>query len=188
MSVAVGDAEAVEVTPGFAKHWWVFLVSGVLWFLISLVVLRFTRVSITTVGVILGVVFLVGAVNEVMTASFTPAWRWVHILMAVLLGLGAIWAFAQPKEAFWALASVLGFLFVFKGTLDIVVATATKSINDLWWLGLVAGILEVLLGFWASQQFYPARAALILLWVGFGAMFRGIGEIVMAFRVRSLRS
>jgi uncharacterized membrane protein HdeD (DUF308 family) len=43
----------------------------------------------------------------------------------------------------------------------------------------------VLLGFWASQQYYPARAALILLWVGFFALFRGITEIVTAFQVRS---
>ena len=43
----------------------------------------------------------------------------------------------------------------------------TREINDLWWLGLVVGILEILLAFWASQQFFAPRAALILLWVGF---------------------
>jgi uncharacterized membrane protein HdeD (DUF308 family) len=42
----------------------------------------------------------------------------------------------------------------------------------------------VLLGFWASQQYYPARAALIIIWVGFLALFRGIGEIILAFRIR----
>ena len=40
------------------------------------------------------------------------------------------------------------------------------------------------LGFWAAQQFYPARAELILLWVGFMALFRGIGQLVLAFHVR----
>jgi uncharacterized membrane protein HdeD (DUF308 family) len=57
----------------------------------------------------------------------------------------------------------------------------------MWWLGLVVGILEVLLAFWASQQFFPARAALILVWVGFMALFRGITEIVLAFEVRRLQ-
>jgi hypothetical protein len=28
---------------------------------------------------------------------------------------------------------------------------------------------------------------LIVLWVGFGALFRGIGEIVLAFELRSAR-
>jgi uncharacterized membrane protein HdeD (DUF308 family) len=50
----------------------------------------------------------------------------------------------------------------------------------------MAGILEILLGFWASQQMFPARAApLLLLWVGFFALFCGISEIVIAFEIRS---
>jgi uncharacterized membrane protein HdeD (DUF308 family) len=66
------------------------------------------------------------------------------------------------------------------------VAVMTKELNDLWWLGLVVGILEILLAFWASQQLFAPRAALILLWVGFAAMFRGFTEIFLAFEVRRL--
>jgi uncharacterized membrane protein HdeD (DUF308 family) len=99
--------------------------------------------------------------------------------------VGAIWAFARPFDAFWSIASVLGFLLVFKGTLDIISAFMTKDVNSSWWLGLVVGILELVLGFWASQQLFPARGALLLLWVGFFALFRGISEIVIAFEVRS---
>ena len=87
--------------------------------------------------------------------------------------------------AFWSIASVLGFLLIFKGTLDIISAFMTKDVNSSWWLGLVVGILELVLGFWASQQLFPARGALLLLWVGFFALFRGISEIVIAFEVRS---
>jgi uncharacterized membrane protein HdeD (DUF308 family) len=131
------------------------------------------------------VLFLLGAVNEFLIASVRPSWRWAHILMGVLFVVGAIWAFARPFNAFWALASVLGLLFIFKGTLDIITAVVTKDVNSSWWLGLVAGILEIVLGFWASQQQFPARGALLLLWVGFFALFRGISEIVIAFEVRS---
>jgi uncharacterized membrane protein HdeD (DUF308 family) len=49
---------------------------------------------------------------------------------------------------------------------------------------LVAGILEVLLAFWVSQQFFVPRAALIIVWIGFMAIFRGITEIVLAFSLR----
>jgi uncharacterized membrane protein HdeD (DUF308 family) len=58
-------------------------------------------------------------------------------------------------------------------------------LNPIWGLGLVTGILEILLGFWASQQLFPARAALVLLWVGFFAIFRGIQAIVLGFEIRS---
>jgi uncharacterized membrane protein HdeD (DUF308 family) len=113
------------------------------------------------------------------------SWRFAHILLAIFFGAGAIWAFVQPEEAFWALASVIGFLFALKGSLDIIKGIALRGIDPLWVLMLVVGILEVLLGFWASQQLDPARAQLIFLWVGFGALFRGMGEIILAFRLRS---
>jgi hypothetical protein len=42
-------------------------------------------------------------------------------------------------------------------------AAAARDVNSTWWLGPVASILEILLDFWASQQMFPARAALLLL-------------------------
>ena len=68
--------------------------------------------------------------------------------------------------------------------LDIFESVATQPFNPIWGLGLATGILEVGLGFWASQQFFPGRALLLLLWVGFYAMSRGFSEIVLAFQLR----
>jgi uncharacterized membrane protein HdeD (DUF308 family) len=168
-----------------AGPWWLFLVTGIAWLIISVMVLRFNPASVNTVGVLMGVLFLLGGFNEFLVGSMTHSWRWAHIVMGVLFLVGAIWAFARPFNAFWALASVLGLLLIFKGTLDIIAAVMTKDVNASWWLGLVTGILELVLGFWASQQDFPARGALLLLWVGFFALFRGISEIVIAFELRS---
>jgi uncharacterized membrane protein HdeD (DUF308 family) len=55
-----------------------------------------------------------------------------------------------------------------------------------WGLGLAVGILEVLLAFWVSQQYFRPRAALIILWVGMAAIFRGVSEIVLAFQIRKM--
>jgi len=168
-----------------AGPWWLLLVTGIAWLIISVMVLRFRLSSITTVGVLIGVVFLLAALNEFLLASVRAGWRWAHVLLGIFFVVGAIWAFANPINAFWALASVLGLLLVLQGTLDIISSIAAREISGTWWLGLVAGILLILLGFWASQQMFPARAALLLLWVGFFALFRGISEIVIAFELRS---
>jgi uncharacterized membrane protein HdeD (DUF308 family) len=168
-----------------AGPWWLPLVTGLAWLIISVLVLRFRLSSITTVGVLVGVIFLLAMFNEFLLASVRAGWRWAHVLLGVLFAVGAIWAFANPINAFWALASVLGLLLIFEGTLNIISSAAARDVNSTWWLGLVAGILEILLGFWASQQMFPARAALLLLWVGFFALFRGISEIVIAFELRS---
>lgn len=175
---------AAEVREEASALWWVFLVTGILWLLVSMVVLRFDNRSITAVGVLLGVVFLGAAANEAMIAVLGVRWGWAHWLLSLFFLLGALWAFIRPEDAFWALASVLGFLLVIKGSIDIMEAVASKPVNDLWWLLLTAGILEIFLAFWVSQQFYPARAKLLILWVGFAALFRGITEISLAFGIR----
>lgn len=166
--------------------WWLFLVTGILWLLISLVVLRFNITSVASVGVLLGVILIMAGVNEFIDMSARPGWKWLHAILGVLFIGGGIWCIIHPIGAFYELASILGFLLLLKGSLDITVAVATKEINDLWWIGLVVGVLEILLAFWASQQFFAPRAALILLWVGFGAMFRGFTEIFLAFEVKRI--
>jgi uncharacterized membrane protein HdeD (DUF308 family) len=168
-----------------AGPWWVFLLTGLAWLIIAWVVLRFTNTSVATVGVLLGVLFLLAAVNEFLMGSMGHSWRWAHILLGIFFVAGSIWSFIHPFNAFWAIASILGLLLIFKGTLDLISAVMTRDVNPAWWLGLVVGILELVLGFWASQQRFPARGALLLLWVGFFALFRGISEIVMAFELRS---
>jgi uncharacterized membrane protein HdeD (DUF308 family) len=167
-----------------AGPWWVFLLTGIGWLILSWIALRFSPASIPTVGVLLGVFFLVAMINEFFIAAVMSNWRWLHILMGIIFLFGAAWSLAQPYDAFWALASILGLLLIFKGTLDILTSVSTREVNPTWWLGLVVGILEILLGFWASQQYRPVQGALLLIWVGFFALFRGISEIMIAFQLR----
>ena len=67
----------------WARYWWVFLVSGILWLLIAWMVLRLNATSIATVGLLLGVVFLLsGSTRSGLLAwcpvagrSGTTSWR-----------------------------------------------------------------------------------------------------------------
>jgi uncharacterized membrane protein HdeD (DUF308 family) len=167
-----------------AGPWWIFLLTGIAWLILSWIALRFTPASVPTVGILLGFLFLAAMVNEFFIASVLPGWRWLHVLMGIIFAFGAGWSFAQPYNAFWTLASILGLLLVFRGTLDIITSASTRDVNSVWWLGMLVGILEILLGFWASQQYRPVQGALLLIWIGFFALFRGISEIVIAFQLR----
>ena len=167
-----------------AGPWWMFLLTGIAWLIIGWIALRFTPASVATVGVLLGVLFLFSMFNEFLLASVRSSWRWLHVLMGVIFAFGAGWSFARPFDAFWTLASILGLLLIFRGTLDIISSVDARDANSAWWLGLVAGILEILLGFWASQQYYAIQGTLLLVWVGLFALFRGISELVIAFELR----
>ena len=164
--------------------WWMFLVTGVAWLIITVAVLRFNTTSVATIGVLIGVVFLIASASEILLASARASWGWLHILMSVLFIGAAIWAFVRPYGAFWALATVVGLLLILRGSVDLFTSIDARVINPSWWLGVLAGIAEIIIGFWASQQAFPTRALLLIFWVGFFALFRGISDIVVAFEVR----
>jgi uncharacterized membrane protein HdeD (DUF308 family) len=174
---------------GAAKYWWVFLVSGIAWLIIAWVVLRMDQTSVAAVGVLLGVVFLVAGINEIAAAELTRGgWRVWHWIMAVIFFLGSLWGFFEPIDTFFALASVLGLILILYGTFEIVLAISAHGVDPYWWLNLIVGILMILLAFWVSgsDRAYALaqRAYLILLWVGFFALFRGFSQIFMAFNIR----
>jgi uncharacterized membrane protein HdeD (DUF308 family) len=170
-----------------AGPWWMFFVTGTAWLVISLIVLRFRLSSVVAVGVLMGVVFLGGWFGELLLASMRARWRWAHVLMAVLFLFAACWSFASPFSAFWSLAAIFGLLLIFRGSFDLVTSISGREINQGWWLGTIAGVLQILLGFWVSQQEFPARGLLLILWVGFFALFRGFSDFLMAFEMRALK-
>jgi len=182
-------AEERRIVREEASNWWILLVSGIAWLLIAWIVLRLNVTSITTVGVLIGVVFIVAAVNEVTVASLVPGgWKVWHYLMAFIFFLDGLWGLIEPVETFFALASVLGLILIIYGTFEIVRAVASRTVNSYWWVGLITGILLILLAFWVSgsDRVYALAQStyLILFWVGLFALFKGIMQIVLAFGVR----
>jgi uncharacterized membrane protein HdeD (DUF308 family) len=171
------------------RFWWAPLIIGVVWFVIAWLVLRANYTSLATVGVLVGVVFLVSAVGESTLAYLTGGgWAFLHVALAVLFVLGALWGFIRPINTFFALASVLGLLLLLQGAFYIARAVASREVSPYWGVTLTGGILIALLGIWVSTSdrtwTLGARAAFILLWVGFMAIFRGITDITLAFELR----
>lgn len=179
-------ARAETILAQLAGPWWLFLITGIAWLVIALIVLRFRLTSVAAVGVLMGVVFLGAGLAELVIASVRARWRWAHVLLSIVFLFAACWSFASPFSAFWALAMVFGLLLILRGSLDLVTSISARDIYPSWWLGMITGVLEILLGFWVSQQEYPARAVLLLIWVGFFALFRGFSDILLAFEVRGL--
>ncbi|MGY1710292.1 HdeD family acid-resistance protein [Geodermatophilus sp. SYSU D00758] len=174
-----------------ARYWWVVLLTGIAWLFVSWLVLRMDVGSLVAVGVLMGVVFLAAAVEEAaLAATVRGGWKVLHWVVAVGFALAAGWAFVRPIETFFALASVLGLVLLVMGAFDIARAVAGRAENPYWWTGLVSGVLLLLLAFWVSSSDrgfeLGTRAVLLLLWVGFMALFRGFSHIMLAFGLRRL--
>jgi uncharacterized membrane protein HdeD (DUF308 family) len=176
--------ETVRDVSGF---WWLWLVTGVVWIIVAITVLQFDQASITTVGVIVGLMFLFSAVQQFTLAGLTDGGaRWLALIFGVLLGAAGILALVNPEATFAGLADILGFLFLIVAAMWIVQALVDREVNDLWWLGLIAGILMVILAFWTGGQFFIERGYVLLVFAGIWALMHGVTDIVQAFQVRRL--
>lgn len=181
------ELEEREALTDASRSWWLFLLTGILWFLVAIMILRFDYTSVSAISILFGVVAIAAGVNEFfMLAASRGWWKILHGLLGLLfVGVGIV-AFIHPGDTFAALAAVMSFFLIFKGFFDIVVSIATKDEIHVWWVQLIAGIVEVLIGFWAAGYF--GRSAILLVaWVGVIALMRGITEILFAFKLLSAR-
>jgi uncharacterized membrane protein HdeD (DUF308 family) len=179
------DLEEQEALGSAARSWWLFLLTGLLWLLFAIIVLRFDYTTVTAVAVLFGIVAIAAGVNEFfMLAASGGWWKVLHGLLGVIFVVVGIVAFVHPGDTFAALAAVMSFFLIFKGFFDIVLAIATRDEIHIWWVQLIAGIVEVLIGFWAAG-YWGRSAILLVIWVGVIALMRGITEIIFAFKLRS---
>ncbi len=180
------DIEMREAVGQFAKLWWIELLLGIVWIIVSLVILQFEGASVTTIGVILGIIFLAAGIQQFFLAYIAEGWKWLWVVFGVLFIICGIVALAYPKETFASLADMLGFLFLVFGAFWIIEAFMVRDTNDLWWLGLIAGILMVFLAFWSAGQFFITKAYTLLVFAGIFTLFHGIDDIVKAFMIRRM--
>jgi uncharacterized membrane protein HdeD (DUF308 family) len=165
---------ASERAAQAARYWWLFLVTGAAWLLFS----------VNSIAILFGVVMLGAAANEIGNAAGSHGgWRVAHVLLALVFAIIGIVSFFKPGGTFDALAGLMSFYFIFKGMFDIALSIFVRRVTDLWWLRLLLGLAEVVVGFWAAGDF-GHRQILLIVFVGAAALTRGITEILFAFSLR----
>ena len=180
---AIETRSAQEAASGL---WWIPIITGTLWILFSLLMFRFDYTSVTAVSVLFGVVCIAGAIEELISIPMSHGWwRAGRIALAVLFAVIAVVAFVHPGNTFNALAAVFAFFLLLRGIFSIILAIT--HIFEPMWLGLLAGIVEIGLAFWAAGDF-GHKTVLLLVWVGLSALIHGVMQIILAFNLRSLRS
>jgi len=168
-------------------YWWVWLVAGIAWVATALVILQFDQASVTTVGVLVGLMFLVAGIENFALATLDVPMRWAWALFGGVFLACAVVSFASPTGTFTGLADVLGFLFLIVGVWWMVRAFLERAVNPLWWMGLVSGIVMTTLAFWTEGQFFISKAYTLLVFAGIWALMQGITTMVRAFQVRAVR-
>jgi uncharacterized membrane protein HdeD (DUF308 family) len=173
-----------DAVRGLTSSWWLFLLIGIAWILFGMFVLSYNVGSLLALAVFAGVTFLMTGITQLMSATRAREWRWLYLAGGALSILAGILAFVWPGRTLLVLAGILAWFLVFKGIVDIVAALSAHG-RPYWWLGLILGILELLLGIWAAG--YPGRSLFVFVnLVGAYAIFYGFTELFAAFDLRGL--
>ncbi len=178
--------EGREALKQMSVYWWLWLIIGIAWIIIALVILQFTDQSLEIVGIIIGAMFIGAGIQYFVISTLVHRWRWVWIALGTLLIIGGVVAIFNPAETFEAVADVLGFIFLLVGITWIFQAFAEQDHNDLWWLGLIAGILMLIIAFWTAGQLAGVKQDLLIVFAGVWALMAGVTDVVRAFQIKSV--
>jgi uncharacterized membrane protein HdeD (DUF308 family) len=184
--VAYLTIEEEELAESASRFWWLYLVTGILWLWVTLIILSLDVDTVYAIAILFGFVAIGAGINEFLAmGASTRGWKIVHGVLGVVFIAAGIVAFFRPQGTFVALAAIVAWVLLFKGIFDIVLALVSHPAH-LWWVGLIVGIVEILLAFWAAGYF-RGSAIILVAWVAAMTLLRGITEIVMAFRLRHLK-
>jgi uncharacterized membrane protein HdeD (DUF308 family) len=174
-----------DAIRGLARSWWLFLILGILWILFGMFVLSYNVGSLLALAIFAGVTFIMTGINQILTSGRAEGgWRWLFLVGGALSIMAGIIAFVWPGRTLLVISVVLAWFLVFKGIVDIVAAFSNHG-RPWWWVTLILGILELLLGIWAVG--YPGRSLIVFVnLVGIYAIFYGFTELFAAFDLRGL--
>ena len=181
------EPQVVALGRDVGRFWWLWLVTGIAWIVASLVILQFDQASVTTVGIIVGCMFLVAGVQQIALAALPSALRWLWALFGGLFLSAASSASSIPQNTFAGA----------RRHARLPVPARRRVVDDprVPRAGRQPAVVDrpdrrhpdVILAFWTSGQFFIHKAYVLLVFAGIWALMQGITDIVRAFQVRKLQ-
>jgi uncharacterized membrane protein HdeD (DUF308 family) len=181
--------DAASVLERVSEHWGWLLVLGVITALAGIGVLAWPGPTLLVVAVLFGFQLIVMGIFRFVSA-FAPdegsgGNRVLLALLGVLSLFIGLYAVRHVLISLLALALLLGIYWIVSGSMELYMALSHRGLRNRGWTG-VMGVLGVLAGL--IVLVYPAISLLTLTVVlGIWLIVRGVMEVTLAFKVRSLR-
>jgi uncharacterized membrane protein HdeD (DUF308 family) len=179
----VGLGHGLDVLRG---EWLWFVLLGISLVVLGFVALGSVVIASLAVAVVIGSLFLVGGVAEILGAFWCRGWSgfFLHLLSGVLSIVVGLLFLKSPGTALEALTLLMtGFLFV--GGIFKVIAAASYRFAA-WGWPLFGGLIDIALGLMILADF-PASAFWVLgMFLGINLLLRGVNWIGLGLALRSI--
>jgi uncharacterized membrane protein HdeD (DUF308 family) len=163
------------------RHWWVFLVRGILFVLTGIYMINSPTTSYVALGFFFGLVILLAGVSELLHAyqgrkESNRGWHLMIGTIDIILGLILM---SHISASVTILRIIVGIWFLFRG----ISLLGFSGILGKSWILSLGGILTLLFGL--LVLFNPSFGAMtIILWIAFAFILTGIFNIFLAFRIK----
>jgi uncharacterized membrane protein HdeD (DUF308 family) len=138
--------------------------------------------SVVALAALIGVTFILSGITEVAIGRRLPAMRW-HVVGAGIVSIVAgIIVLVWPGPTLYVISVFLGWFLFVLGIVHIVQAFARLG-EPYWWVLLLQGGIEFVLGAWARGDHVRSFFLFINL-AGAFAIVRGVEEIFAAFELK----
>ena len=172
------------------RHWWLYLVCGILCFAAGIAVFAFPMDSYMTLGIIFGVLMLfVGAVQLIVGASSgnyfaMRGYLMVGGLLDIILG---IFLCANPGVTLVLMPILLGIWMLYNSFIIMAFGgdMGTFKVSGGGWV-TAGGILLMLLSIFVLVNPLSAGVATVVIMTGIGLMVFGLLLCVLAVRMRDI--
>ncbi|WP_170309237.1 DUF308 domain-containing protein [Pseudonocardia hierapolitana] len=158
---------------------------GLLIVFYGMLVISLRPAALAGVAVLAGIALIAGGVAQIALAGeLERRWRWLGYLGGLVGVAAGVAAFAWPALTLAVLAVLTAWSLVVNGVFRIVGSVADRD-RELWWVGLLAGAVELVLGSWAVAA--PGRELLLMVnLIGIYVIIAGLDTAVSALRDRRL--
>jgi uncharacterized membrane protein HdeD (DUF308 family) len=178
----LGDQLTRDAAERLARNWTTLLLNGLV-LIVAGVLIWSIDWSVRSLSTFIGALFIFEGLWIMLTSGIS--FRAGNLLTGLLSVVAGIVIIAWPSPSLIVLGIFLGSWLIVVGTISVSGAFAARRLVPDWWLLLILGVSEVILGVLALADPGATLAALITVG-GIWAVVIGAMRVVLAFQIRHL--
>ncbi|MCD7962799.1 MAG: DUF308 domain-containing protein [Rikenellaceae bacterium] len=171
------------------KYWWLFLIIGIVFFVMGIIVFAYPAESYFTLAVLFGYVILFSGVFQIILAATSRrcmiGWSWILASGIIETVIGLLLIF-NPGLSAVTLPIFFGFWLMFRSFSTIGLGSDMQKfkVSGAIWT-IVLGVLLLILSIIILVQPLTYGTSMVIVWTGVALLFAGVAAVVYSIQLRS---